>query len=111
MDGFQVVSRPVIRRDDVTMDICGIHTLMWGYCCVSLRTQKLDYVKLSFNRKENKDDQLMAAQTYLKLGEVSAESGMSSVRKEICRRQTTEVHVRKLMSVASSCLPRAAPLV
>lgn len=39
---------------------------------------KLNYVKLSFNRKENKDDQLMAAQTYLKLGEVSAESGMSS---------------------------------
>lgn len=35
----------------------------------------------------------MAAQTYLKLGEVSAESGMSSVRKGICRRQTTEVDV------------------
>jgi len=29
------------------------------------------------HRKEGKDDQLMAAQTYLKLGEVSAESGMN----------------------------------
>lgn len=54
---------------------------------------KLGYIKLSFNRKENKDDQLMAAQTYLKLGEVSAESGMSSIGKEISRHQTTEVDV------------------
>lgn len=30
-------------------------------------------------RKETKDDQLMAAQTHLKLGEVSAESGISQV--------------------------------
>lgn len=28
-----------------------------------------------FYRKESKEDQLMAAQAYLKLGEVSAESG------------------------------------
>jgi hypothetical protein len=31
------------------------------------------------NRKENKEDQLMAAQAYLKLGEVGAESGMISI--------------------------------
>lgn len=33
----------------------------------------------TLHRKENKDDQLMAAQTYLKLGEVSAESGLMPV--------------------------------
>lgn len=64
------------------MDICGLHTFSGDIAVIVLKVShdlKLDYVKLSFNRKENKDDQLMAAQTYLKLGEVSAESGRSSV--------------------------------
>lgn len=34
--------------------------------------------RLHFHRKDDKDGQLTAAQIYLKLGEVSAESGMSS---------------------------------
>lgn len=33
---------------------------------------------LHFHRKDDKDGQLTAAQIYLKLGEVSAESGMIS---------------------------------
>ncbi|XP_056271291.1 nuclear autoantigenic sperm protein isoform X2 [Pseudoliparis swirei] len=42
---------------------------------LQLAWEMLEVAKVIYKRKEGKDDQLMAAQTYLKLGEVSAESG------------------------------------
>ncbi|XP_068599531.1 nuclear autoantigenic sperm protein [Brachionichthys hirsutus] len=42
---------------------------------LQLAWEMLEVAKVIFKRKESKDDQLMAAQTYLKLGEVGAESG------------------------------------
>ncbi|XP_060890403.1 nuclear autoantigenic sperm protein-like isoform X4 [Labrus mixtus] len=42
---------------------------------LQLAWEMLEVAKFIYKRKESKDDQLMAAQTYLKLGEVSAESG------------------------------------
>ncbi|XP_047443284.1 nuclear autoantigenic sperm protein isoform X2 [Mugil cephalus] len=42
---------------------------------LQLAWEMLEVAKVIYKRKENKDDQLMAAQAYLKLGEVSAESG------------------------------------
>ncbi|KAG7268172.1 hypothetical protein CRUP_025416 [Coryphaenoides rupestris] len=42
---------------------------------LQLAWEMLEVAKFIYKRKENKDDQLMAAQAYLKLGEVSAESG------------------------------------
>uniref|UniRef100_UPI003AAFE8BF nuclear autoantigenic sperm protein n=1 Tax=Centroberyx gerrardi TaxID=166262 RepID=UPI003AAFE8BF len=42
---------------------------------LQLAWEMLEVAKVIYKRKENKEDQLMAAQTYLKLGEVSAESG------------------------------------
>ncbi|XP_068445805.1 histone-binding protein N1/N2-like isoform X2 [Clinocottus analis] len=42
---------------------------------LQLAWEMLEVAKVIYKRKEGKDDQLMAAQAYLKLGEVSAESG------------------------------------
>ncbi|KAK9519651.1 hypothetical protein VZT92_022364 [Zoarces viviparus] len=42
---------------------------------LQLAWEMLEVAKVIYKRKECKDDQLMAAQAYLKLGEVSAESG------------------------------------
>lgn len=42
---------------------------------LQLAWEMLEVAKVIYKRKESKDDQLMAAQAYLKLGEVSAESG------------------------------------
>ncbi|XP_058495418.1 nuclear autoantigenic sperm protein isoform X3 [Solea solea] len=42
---------------------------------LQLAWEMLEVAKVIYKRKEGKDEQLMAAQTYLKLGEVSAESG------------------------------------
>ncbi|PWA17559.1 hypothetical protein CCH79_00011312 [Gambusia affinis] len=42
---------------------------------LQLAWEMLEVAKVIYRRKEEKDDQLMAAQTHLKLGEVSAESG------------------------------------
>ncbi|XP_047229802.1 nuclear autoantigenic sperm protein isoform X2 [Girardinichthys multiradiatus] len=42
---------------------------------LQLAWEMLELSKVIFKRKESKDDQLMAAQAYLKLGEVSAETG------------------------------------
>ncbi|XP_069377687.1 histone-binding protein N1/N2-like isoform X2 [Paralichthys olivaceus] len=42
---------------------------------LQLAWEMLEVAKVIYKRKESKDEQLMAAQTYLKLGEVSAESG------------------------------------
>ncbi|XP_030290096.1 histone-binding protein N1/N2 isoform X1 [Sparus aurata] len=42
---------------------------------LQLAWEMLEVAKVIYKRQEGKDDQLMAAQTYLKLGEVSAESG------------------------------------
>lgn len=42
---------------------------------LQLAWEMLEVAKVIYKRKESVDDQLMAAQTYLKLGEVSAESG------------------------------------
>ncbi|XP_047199227.1 nuclear autoantigenic sperm protein isoform X2 [Hippoglossus stenolepis] len=42
---------------------------------LQLAWEMLEVAKFIYKRKESKDEQLMAAQTYLKLGEVSAESG------------------------------------
>ncbi|XP_034002822.1 nuclear autoantigenic sperm protein isoform X1 [Trematomus bernacchii] len=42
---------------------------------LQLAWEMLEVAKVIYKKKEGKDDQLMAAQTYLKLGEVSAESG------------------------------------
>lgn len=42
---------------------------------LQLAWEMLEVAKFIYKRKETKEDQLMAAQTYLKLGEVSAESG------------------------------------
>ncbi|XP_054889276.1 nuclear autoantigenic sperm protein-like [Poeciliopsis prolifica] len=42
---------------------------------LQLAWEMLEVAKVIYRRKEGKDDQLMAAQTHLKLGEVSAESG------------------------------------
>uniref|UniRef100_A0A3Q1EWU9 Nuclear autoantigenic sperm protein (histone-binding) n=1 Tax=Acanthochromis polyacanthus TaxID=80966 RepID=A0A3Q1EWU9_9TELE len=42
---------------------------------LQLAWEMLEVAKVIYKRKESKDDQLMAAQVYLKLGEVSAESG------------------------------------
>ncbi|KAL6108301.1 nasp [Pungitius sinensis] len=42
---------------------------------LQLAWEMLEVAKVIYKRKEGKDDQLMAAQVYLKLGEVSAESG------------------------------------
>ncbi|XP_017159700.1 histone-binding protein N1/N2 isoform X2 [Poecilia reticulata] len=42
---------------------------------LQLAWEMLEVAKVIFKRKESKDDQLMAAQAYLKLGEVSAETG------------------------------------
>uniref|UniRef100_A0A665VKP9 Histone-binding protein N1/N2-like n=1 Tax=Echeneis naucrates TaxID=173247 RepID=A0A665VKP9_ECHNA len=42
---------------------------------LQLAWEMLEVAKVIYKRKETKDDQLMAAQTYLKLGEVSSESG------------------------------------
>ncbi|KAM3876364.1 nuclear autoantigenic sperm protein [Diretmus argenteus] len=42
---------------------------------LQLAWEMLEVAKVIYKRNENKDEQLMAAQTYLKLGEVSAESG------------------------------------
>lgn len=42
---------------------------------LQLAWEMLEVAKVIYKRKENKEDQLMSAQTHLKLGEVSAESG------------------------------------
>ncbi|XP_074491114.1 nuclear autoantigenic sperm protein isoform X5 [Sebastes fasciatus] len=42
---------------------------------LQLAWEMLEVAKFIYKRKEGKEDQLMAAQAYLKLGEVSAESG------------------------------------
>lgn len=42
---------------------------------LQLAWEMLEVAKVIYTRKEAKEDQLMAAQTHLKLGEVSAESG------------------------------------
>ncbi|XP_071342549.1 nuclear autoantigenic sperm protein isoform X1 [Trachinotus anak] len=42
---------------------------------LQLAWEMLEVAKVIFKRKESKDEQLMAAQAFLKLGEVSAESG------------------------------------
>ncbi|XP_058493071.1 nuclear autoantigenic sperm protein-like [Solea solea] len=42
---------------------------------LQLAWEMLEVAKVIYKRKETKDDQLMAAQAHLKLGEVSAESG------------------------------------
>ncbi|KAG7526660.1 histone-binding protein N1/N2-like [Solea senegalensis] len=42
---------------------------------LQLSWEMLEVAKVIYKRKETKDDQLMAAQAHLKLGEVSAESG------------------------------------
>uniref|UniRef100_A0A3B3WKD6 Tetratricopeptide SHNi-TPR domain-containing protein n=1 Tax=Poecilia mexicana TaxID=48701 RepID=A0A3B3WKD6_9TELE len=42
---------------------------------LQLAWEMLEVAKVIYRRKEEKDDQLMAAQTHLKLGEVSVESG------------------------------------
>ncbi|XP_061652222.1 LOW QUALITY PROTEIN: histone-binding protein N1/N2-like [Phyllopteryx taeniolatus] len=42
---------------------------------LQLAWEMLEVAKVIYKRKESKQDQLMAAQAYLKLGEVSAESG------------------------------------
>nr|XP_020458502.1 nuclear autoantigenic sperm protein isoform X2 [Monopterus albus] len=42
---------------------------------LQLAWEMLEVAKVIYTRKETKEDQLMAAQAYLKLGEVSAESG------------------------------------
>ncbi|XP_017275876.1 nuclear autoantigenic sperm protein isoform X3 [Kryptolebias marmoratus] len=42
---------------------------------LQLAWEMLEVAKVIFKRKESKEEQLMAAQSYLKLGEVSAESG------------------------------------
>ncbi|XP_028300120.1 nuclear autoantigenic sperm protein isoform X6 [Gouania willdenowi] len=42
---------------------------------LQLAWEMLEVAKVIYKRKENQEDQLMAAQAYLKLGEVSAESG------------------------------------
>ncbi|XP_069560830.1 histone-binding protein N1/N2-like isoform X2 [Brachyistius frenatus] len=42
---------------------------------LQLAWEMLEVAKVIYKRQESKDDQLMAAQAYLKLGEVSAESG------------------------------------
>ncbi|KAM7378981.1 hypothetical protein PAMP_004564 [Pampus punctatissimus] len=42
---------------------------------LQLAWEMLEVAKVIYKRKETKEDQLMAAQTHLKLGEVSAESG------------------------------------
>ncbi|XP_067370302.1 histone-binding protein N1/N2-like isoform X2 [Channa argus] len=42
---------------------------------LQLAWEMLEVAKVIFKRKETRDDQLLAAQAYLKLGEVSAESG------------------------------------
>ncbi|KAJ3599680.1 hypothetical protein NHX12_033636 [Muraenolepis orangiensis] len=42
---------------------------------LQLAWEMLEVAKFIYKRKENKEDQLMAAQAYLKLGEVSSESG------------------------------------
>lgn len=42
---------------------------------LQLAWEMLEVAKFIYKRKENEEDQLMAAQAYLKLGEVSAESG------------------------------------
>ncbi|KAM4574369.1 histone-binding protein N1/N2-like isoform 1-T1 [Fundulus diaphanus] len=42
---------------------------------LQLAWEMLEVAKVIYKRKESKDDQLMAAQAYLKLGEVSAETG------------------------------------
>lgn len=43
-----------------------------------------DCLGLYPNRKESEEDQLMAAQAYLKLGEVSAESGKLPINRKEC---------------------------
>ncbi|XP_010738839.1 histone-binding protein N1/N2 isoform X2 [Larimichthys crocea] len=42
---------------------------------LQLAWEMLEVAKVIYKRRQGKEDQLMAAQTYLKLGEVSAESG------------------------------------
>ncbi|XP_035592671.1 nuclear autoantigenic sperm protein-like isoform X4 [Oncorhynchus keta] len=49
---------------------------------LQLAWEMLEVAKVIYKRKENKEDQLMAAQAYLKLGEVGAESGNYSAAVE-----------------------------
>ncbi|KAF3835406.1 hypothetical protein F7725_027964 [Dissostichus mawsoni] len=48
---------------------------------LQLAWEMLEVAKVIYKKKEGKDDQLMAAQTYLKLGEVSAESALDDFQE------------------------------
>lgn len=47
---------------------------IWRYCNFNTFCESIDFFFLL--RKDTKEEQLMAAQAHLKLGEVSAESGI-----------------------------------